>query len=376
MADMAELNSPDEHQYDLARDRRTHAQIVWRRFFKHRVAVVSAAILVIFYIGALFADFISPYDPSHRFPNYQYAPPQRLRFFGGHGWNFIPHVEKYTQKLDPNTFQHIYTLDPSQNVRIHFFQKGDPYRFLGIFPTTIHLFGSNNGFPVFLLGSDDLGRDMFSRILYGSRISLTIGLVGVFLSLILGLIIGSISGLAGGAVDTFIQRIIETLLSIPTIPLWMALSAALPPTWPQIRVYFGITIILSTVGWTGVARVVRGKFLSLRETDYVAASLTFGANRSWIIRKHLIPSFMSYVIVHITLSIPGMILGETALSFLGLGLRAPTISWGVLLQQAQNIVDIALHWWLMLPGVFVVVVVLAYSFVGDGVRDAVDPYSK
>jgi peptide/nickel transport system permease protein len=363
-------------QYEIAPERRSQWQIIWRRFRKHRVAVAAGIILIVFYVVAVFAEFFSPYEPTQRFPQFQYAPPQRIRFFGGEGWNFVPHAYEYEKSEDPRTWQRIYVPNPDKKVGVGFLVRAWEYRLLGLIPTDIHLFGPKGDYPVFLLGTDSLGRDLFSRIIYGSRISLTVGLVGVFLSLVLGLIFGGISGLAGGAVDTFIQRMIETLLSIPQIPLWMALSAALPPTWPQIGVYFGITVILSVVGWTGVARVVRGKFLSLREEDFVAASRTFGAGQTWIITRHLIPSFMSYVIVHITLSIPGMILGETALSFLGLGLRAPAISWGVLLQQAQNIRSVALHPWLLIPGIFVIVVVLSFNFVGDGFRDAVDPYSR
>ena len=355
----------------------SQGELIWRRFRKHRLANIAGLVLILMYVFALFADFISPYRPVQRFPDFQNAPPQRIRFFTGpEGWRFVPHIYEYDFTEDPETWRKIYVPDTDRPVRVRFFTRGEPYEFLGLIETRLHLFDTEGDHPVFLFGSDNLGRDLFSRVLYGSRVSLTIGLVGVFLSLILGLIVGGISGLAGGATDTVIQRIIETLLSIPTIPLWMALSAALPATWPQLRVYFGITVILSIVGWTGVARVVRGKFLSLRNEDFVAASRTFGAGEGWIIQKHLIPSFMSYVIVHITLSIPGMILGETALSFLGLGLRAPAISWGVLLQQAQNIRSVALHPWMLIPGVFVIVVVLSFSFLGDGVRDAVDPYSK
>lgn len=355
----------------------SQGQLIWRRFRKHRLANAAGVVLIIFYLTALFADFISPYRPVQRFPDFQNAPPQRIRFFTGpEGWRFVPHIYEYEFTEDPETWRKNYVPDTDRPIRVRFFTRGEPYEFLGLIETRLHLFDTAGDHPVFLFGSDTLGRDLFSRVLYGSRVSLTIGLVGVFLSLVLGLIIGGISGLAGGTTDTVIQRIIETLLSIPTIPLWMALSAALPATWPQLRVYFGITVILSIVGWTGVARVVRGKFLSLRNEDFVAASRTFGAGEGWIIRKHLIPSFMSYVIVHITLSIPGMILGETALSFLGLGLRAPAISWGVLLQQSQNIRSVALHPWMLIPGLFVIVVVLSFSFLGDGVRDAVDPYSK
>ncbi len=353
----------------------SQGQLIKRRFFKHKVAIGALVVLIIMYLTALFANFLSPYDPNTRNSKYVYAPPNRIRIMDENGFS-KPFIYEYKMEIDDETWERIYTLDKSKKQYIDFFSRGEEYKILGIFTTNLRLFQTQSGYPVFLFGSDKLGRDLFSRILTGSQISLTIGLIGVFLSLIIGIILGSISGVFGGVADTIIQRIIEVLVSIPQIPLWMALSAALPADWPMINVYFGITVILSIVSWTGIARVVRGKFLSLREEEYVLAAQTFGASKMWVIRKHMIPAFSSYIIVNATLAIPNMILGETSLSFLGLGLRAPAISWGVLLQDAQNIRSIAFHPWLLIPGLFVIVVVLAFNFLGDGLRDAVDPYSK
>lgn len=352
-------------------------QLMRRKFMKHNLAKFAGIVLICLYLVALFAPVLSPNDPNKRFSKLVYAPMQKIHFYDAkEGFSFRPFVYELKQERDPLTWQRTYTENKEKIRYIRFFVKGDEYEFLGLFKTNIHLFGADGGYPIFLFGTDKLGRDIFSRTLYGSRISLTVGLVGVFISLVVGLLLGGISGLYGGKIDDIIQRIIEILMSIPQIPLWMALSAALPPHWPQLKVYFGITVILSIMGWTGLARVVRGKVLSLREEEFVLAARTFGANKWWLITRHLIPSFLSYIIVNVTLAIPGMILGETALSFLGLGLRSPAISWGVLLQEAQNIRSVALHPWLMLPGIFVIIVVLAFNFLGDGLRDAADPYSN
>lgn len=316
----------------------------------------------------------APYDPNkynYRFP---YAPPQRIHFF--HEGKFIgPFVYGYTSTVDLETLRRIYREDKSKIFRIKFFVRGDEYKLWGIWKTNVHFIGVEEGY-MFLLGTDRLGRDMLSRIIYGARISTSIGLIGVFLSFVLGITIGGISGYFGGAVDNFIQRTIEIIRSIPTIPLWMALSAALPENWSPLRVYFAITIILSLTGWTGLARVVRSRFLSLREEDFVMAARFMGASEARIIFRHMLPSFMSHLIASITLSIPGMILGETSLSFLGLGLRPPVISWGVLLQEAQNLTVVALYPWLLIPVVFVITTVLCFNFVGDGLRDAADPYAN
>ena len=257
---------------------------------------------------------------------------------------------------------------------IRFFVRGAEYRLLGVFATAIHFMGVDAPGTLFLFGTDDLGRDMFSRTLYGARISLTIGLVGVLASFVFGCLLGGISGYFGGAADMLIQRIIEFFGSIPTLPLWMALAAAVPAAWPPVRIYFMITVILSIFGWTGLARVVRGKMLQLREEDYVLSAKISNVGEMRIIGAHLLPGFMSYLIVHLTLAVPYMILGETALSFIGVGLRPPAVSWGVLLQQAQNIRTVALNPWLLIPAMFVVITVLCYNFLGDGLRDAADPY--
>lgn len=350
-------------------------QLIWRRFRRHKLANLSLVVLIILYVVTVFAPFVAPSDPHRRFTSSVYAPPQRIRWRSEDGFSLRPFVYDYKMTSDPETWQRVYTEDTTKKRYLKLFVRGDTHSVIGTYKSDLHLFGAIDGKPVFLLGTDEMGRDLFSRVMYGSRISLTIGLVGVFLSLALGLLLGGISGLVGGKVDTIIQRIIEVLMSVPSIPLWMALSAALPPHWSQLKVYFGITVILSIVGWTGVARVVRGKFLALREEEFVLAARSFGASHWEIVIRHLIPSFMSYVIVTVTLSVPGMIMGETSLSFLGLGMQAPAISWGTLLQDAQNIRSVALYPWLLTPGIFVIIVVLAFNFLGDGLRDAVDPYS-
>jgi len=349
-------------------------QLIWWRFRRHKVAIASGIILIIIYLLAIFCEFLAPYDPNKYDIKYTYAPPQRIHIFRD-GKLVRPYVLGYKMEFDPVTLRRIYKPDPDQVYPVYFFVKGDPYKLWGRWEKDVHFIGVKEG-TMFLLGTDRMGRDMLSRILYGARISTSIGLIGVFMSFVLGLIIGGFSGYYGGTLDTFIQRAIEFIRSIPTIPLWMALSAALPPHWPPVKVYFGITIILSLIGWTGLARVVRSRFLSLREEDFIMAARLCGASEFRIIMRHMVPSFMSYIIANITLAIPGMILGETSLSFLGLGLRPPTISWGVLLQEAQNVRTVALSPWLLLPGVFVIITVLCFNFLGDGLRDAADPYAR
>ncbi|MCD6318934.1 ABC transporter permease [Candidatus Aerophobetes bacterium] len=359
-----------EEEYYIA----SQWQLMWRKFKKHKLALGSIAVLVILYLGGIFCEFVAPYGLETRQIKYTYAPPQRIHFFDEKGFHIHPFVYGIKRRIDLETLQKIYSEDKTKKYPIHFFTHGEKYKMWNLFPMDIHFFGVKEGGVIFLLGTDRMGRDMFSRIVYGARISLSIGLVGVFLSLVIGLTLGGISGYLGGVTDTILQRVIEILRSFPTIPLWLALSAAVPPQWPPLRVYFGITVILSFIGWTGLARVVRGKLLALREEDFVMAAKIAGCKDTRIIGRHLLPGFLSYIIVSMTLSIPGMILGETSLSFLGLGLRPPITSWGVLLKEAQNVRTVALHPWLMIPVVFVIITVLAFNFLGDGLRDAADPY--
>jgi peptide/nickel transport system permease protein len=303
-------------------------------------------------------------------------PPQPIYFFDG--WRFSPHVFAVKGRRDPTTFKRVYQADPERKIPLRLFARGFEYRFLGLIPTSIHLLGVPEGYAaenaIFLLGTDVQGRDMWSRLIYATRISMTIGLVGVSLSLFLGVLLGGFSGFYGGVADSLIQRLIEILRSIPTIPLWMGLAAALPREWSILQIYFAITIIISLLGWTELARVVRGRFLALREEDFVVSARLVGCSQMRIIFVHMVPSFMSHIIAATTLALPAMIISETALSFLGLGLRPPAISWGVLLQQAQNVQTVALSPWLMLPALPVIVAVLAFNFLGDGLRDAADPY--
>jgi len=349
-------------------------QLMRRKFRKHKLAMGSIFVLSLFYIGGIFCESIAPYGLETRYIKYVYCPPQRLHFFDEEGFHLRPFVYGIERKIDLVTLQKTYKEDKTSKYPLCFFLQGESYKFWNLFEADLHLFGVKEGGVLFLLGTDRMGRDMFSRIVYGARISLSIGLVGVFLSLIIGLTLGGISGYLGGVTDTILQRAIEILRSFPTIPLWMALSAAVPPHWPPLRVYFGITVILSLIGWTSLARVIRGKLLSLREEDFTMAARISGCRDTRIISRHLLPGFLSYIIVQMTLAIPGMILGETSLSFLGLGLRPPITSWGVLLKEAQNVRTVALHPWLMLPVFFVIITVLAFNFLGDGFRDAADPY--
>lgn len=349
-------------------------RLTWLKFSDHRMARWSLWLLVAMYFVAVFCEPVAPHNPWSRSARHRYAPPQTVRLFH-EGRLHRPFVYPVVQNIDPETRRITYTTDTSRPLPLSLFVKGEPYRLWGLFPLDRHLFGVE-GEKVFLLGADRMGRDLLSRIIYGSRISLSIGFAGVFLSLILGVLIGGVSGFYGGWIDSVIQRAIEVLRSFPTIPLWLALAAAIPPTMSDVAVYFCMTLILALIGWTGLARVVRGRFLALREEDYVLSARTAGVKELQIIRRHLIPAFTSHLIVHVTLAIPGMILAETSLSFLQLGLRPPTISWGVLLQDAQNLTAITLHPWLLFPALFVIVTVLAYNFVGDGLRDAADPYKN
>ena len=351
-------------------------QLMWWKFRKHHLAMAAGMVIVALYVVAVFCEFLAPYTLNHRQVAYAFAPPQRLNFVSDEGVHLRPFVYGFKGVRHPETLRKFYIEDREQRYAIRLFVRGAPYRFWGLFETNIHLFGVDEGGTLFLLGTDHLGRDLLSRIIYGSRISLTIGLVGVTLSFVFGLVIGVVSGYYGGWIDNLIQRGIEILRSFPSIPLWMALAAALPSSWSPLQIYMGITVVLSFIGWTGLARQVRGKILSLREEDFATAALLAGASRWRIMTRHLLPSFMSHIIVSLTLAVPGMILGETSLSFLGLGLRPPVTSWGVLLKEAQNVQAVAFQPWLLTPVIFVIITVLAFNFVGDGLRDAADPYSR
>jgi peptide/nickel transport system permease protein len=354
-------------------------QLIRWRFNRHKVAVVSTWVLAFFYLIAIFAEFVAPFDPHDFKARYVLAPPQPIHFVDAAGnFSLRPFIYDYLQERDSETLRRIYSEDTGEKHFIYFLVRGAPYKMWGLFETNLHLFGLSEDADVtlFLLGSDDLGRDIFTRLIYGARVSLSIGLMGVFLSFVLGVVLGGISGYYGGMVDLIIQRAIEFLRSIPSIPLWMGLAAAVPPDWPPLRTYFMITILLSFIGWTDMARQVRGRFLSLREEDFVLAARLQGASEARIIILHMVPSFYSHIIAVVTLAVPGMILAETSLSFLGLGLRAPVISWGVMLKSAQNISSVALAPWLLLPVVAVIITILAFNFMGDGLRDAADPYAR
>jgi peptide/nickel transport system permease protein len=344
------------------------------KFKEHKLALASLAVLTLFYFIALLGPFLAPYD-SWRPSPFAFAPPAKVHFFHK-GYFGRPIVYGMQITSDPQTFRRAIVPDPTKIWPVRFFVRGPGYRWLGLVHSNLHLFGVDEGGQINLLGTDILGRDCFSRVIIATQISVTVGIVGVLITFVLGALIGGASGYYGGVVDNAMQRFLEFVTCVPTIPMWMALGAAIPSYWSDVRVYFSITIILALRSWTGLSRQVRSKLLQLREEEYVVAARVAGASDSRIILTHLLPGFASYLIVSLTLEIPRMILGETTLSFFGLGLRPPTVSWGVLLQDAQNLAAISAYPWLMFPALMVVVCVLAFNFLGDGLRDAADPYKE
>jgi len=346
-------------------------RLMWRKFIRNRAAIGGGIVILLLYLAALFADFIAPYTLTTRLRGYIHMPPQRIHFIND--GKFQPFVYDVNLTIDKN-LRKIYTPDLTRRLPIQFFAHGEPYKLLGLFETDVHLFQVPEG-AICLLGSDRQGRDMFSRILLGSQVSLTIGLVGVLLSLALGSVLGIMSGYYGGLVDDIIQRVIELIRSFPSIPLWMALSAAIPIGWSVLQTYFAISMILSLIGWTWLARQLRGKVLALREEDFVLAAKLAGASDARIIFKHLVPASFGHIVVVSTLAMPAMILAETALSFLGLGLRPPVTSWGVLIQEAQNFQSLALYPWVFTPAAVIAICIFAFNYLGDGLRDAADPYT-
>jgi len=349
-------------------------QLMMRKFKKHHLAKISIFVLSLLYAGAIFGNFLAPQGLSSYDQDSINMPPTKIHIIDNEGKLSLPFVYGIKSERDPETWMKVYVEDKVEKYPIKLFVKGEAYTLWWLFDSNRHLFGVDEPGKIFLFGTDSMGKDLFSRIIHGSKISLSIGFVGVIISMVLGTIIGSVSGYFGGMVDTVIERFLEILRSFPSIPLWLTLSAAIPPHLSSIMVYFWITIILSLIGWPSLARTVRSKFMSMKEEDFVMAARVSGCSVPRIIGTHLVPGFLSYFIVSLTLSIPAMIVSETSLSFLGLGIRAPSTSWGVLLQEAQQIQNVVLYPWRLIPLAFVIITVLAFNFMGDGLRDAADPY--
>ena len=370
--------APHKTNGGIAIPARSQWDLIRVRFRKHWMARFSLRVLGVFLVFIIFAEFLTPYSPFYYFENKVYVSPRAVRFFDQDGgFHLRPFMYAYQESIDDETWHRTWREIEQTTHPVRFFVAGFEYRLLGVIPSRIHLFGLADGAPpLFLFGSGKLGRDLFSRTIYATRISLSIALIGVFISLLLGVILGGVSGYYGGAIDSIIQRLSELLLSVPKFPLWLALAAAIPTNWSVLKTYVAIVVIVSLMNWPWLARGIRSKLISLKTEDYVQAARSYGASDSRIIFKYLVPNFLSYIIVNVTLTVPAMILLETSLSFLGVGLRSPAVSWGVLLQQAQNVQAVILHPWLLIPGIFVVVSILALNFVGDGLRDAADPYQS
>ena len=350
-------------------------QLIWRKFRRHRVALVCLYALALLYIVVFLAEFCAPYGAFQRHSSYLLAPPTPVRFVDEQGvFHLQPFIYRMSNELDQATFQRTFVEDTSEKFFIRMFVRGEPYKLFGFIDSDIHLIGVDEPGVLLLFGTDSLGRDLLSRMLLGTRTSLFVGLLGLVIGFVLGLFFGGISGYYGGTVDLIVQRLTEFLQSLPTLPLWMALAALVPAEWTPIQVYFGISSVLAIIGWTALARVIRGKLISLREEDYVMAAHLSGVSEGAIIIRHLLPGFTSYLIVHLTLAVPQMIIGETALSYLGLGIRPPAVSLGTLLQDAQNVQTVTLSPWLLIPAGLVILIVIAFNFLGDGLRDAADPY--